>query len=178
MQVKLFITLWKVIGTSIKGVKAYSNCNSNCVIFEPNKLNGTYTGIKWQCVEYARRWLLSNHNAVYGDVDFASDIWAKINHLTDVTSNKKIPLKSYINGSEIPPKVSDLLIYTKEFNNTGHVAVVIDVDYKNEIIYIAEQNYSNLGWPDNYSRKLNFINKDGKYWLLDSYLIGWKHIVK
>lgn len=166
----------KVTGVSKRGIKAYSNCNSKCVIYEPNKLNGTYTGIKWQCVEYARRWLLANRNAVYGDVDIASDIWGEINHLTDVSTNKKILLKSYLNGSYTPPKIGDLLIYAKAFNGTGHVAVIVDVDYKNNYIYIAEQNYSNKLWTKNYSRKINLINKDGKYWLLDSYLLGWKHI--
>jgi hypothetical protein len=45
----------EVLGKSPRGIEAYSNCQSGCVIFEPNKWNGTYTGIKWQCVEYARR---------------------------------------------------------------------------------------------------------------------------
>lgn len=164
----------EVTGMSKSGVKAFSNCNSNCVIFEPNKYKGTYTGIKWQCVEYARRWLLVNHGVVYGDVDIASDIWNKINYLTHVSTNKKLTLKSFLNGSSIPPKVGDLLIYAKAFNETGHVAIVVDIDFKQGFIKVAEQNYSNKVWTDNYSRKLHFIKKDDNYWLLDSYLLGWK----
>lgn len=164
----------EVTGMSKSGVKAFSNCNSNCVIFEPNKYKGTYTGIKWQCVEYARRWLLVNHGVVYGDVDIASDIWNKITYLTHVSTNKKLTLKSFLNGSSIPPKVGDLLIYAKAFNETGHVAIVVDIDFKQGFIKVAEQNYSNKVWTDNYSRKLHFIKKDDNYWLLDSYLLGWK----
>ena len=41
----------EVLGKSPRGIEAYSNCQSGCVIFEPNKWNDTYTGIKWQCVE-------------------------------------------------------------------------------------------------------------------------------
>ena len=64
-----------VLGQSPAGVPAYSNCNAECVIFEPNHLNDIYTGIKWQCVEYARRWLLQERGVVFGDVDIAADIW-------------------------------------------------------------------------------------------------------
>jgi len=51
-------TYGDVLGVSKRGVEAYSNCSADCVIFEPNHWQGTYTGIKWPCVEYARRWLL------------------------------------------------------------------------------------------------------------------------
>ena len=67
-----------VLGKSPAGVEAYSNCNSTCVIFEPNHHEQIYTGIKWQCVEYARRWLLHEYGVVYGDVDIAADIWDTI----------------------------------------------------------------------------------------------------
>ncbi|MDH5473514.1 MAG: CHAP domain-containing protein [Gammaproteobacteria bacterium] len=165
-----------VLGVSKRGIEAYSNCNSGCVIFEPNNLKNTYTGIKWQCVEYARRWLLINKGAVYGDVDTAADIWDKINNLTDVNTNITLQLESHLNGSKQAPQVGDLLIYSKEFNNTGHVAVVLNVDYKNGFIEVGEQNYTNDLWPGNYARKIELIKKSDIYWLLDQYLLGWKHI--
>lgn len=166
----------KIVGVSKRGVKAYSNCNSNCVIFEPNTWNEVYTGIKWQCVEYARRWLLINKGAVYGDVDTAADIWKNIHYLTEVKTSKSLPLKSYLNGSRQAPRVGDLLIYSKEFNNTGHVAVVIDVDYENSLVEVGEQNFRNEKWPDNFARKIEYVKKGGSYWLLDAYLLGWKQL--
>ena len=65
----------KILGTSPSGVTAYSNCSNQCVNPEPQFTNEIFTGIKWQCVEYARRWLLVNKQVVYGDVDIAEDIW-------------------------------------------------------------------------------------------------------
>ena len=165
----------KVLGKSPRGIEAYSNCQSGCVIFEPNKWNGTYTGIKWQCVEYARRWLLINTGAVYGDVDIAADIWDRIDYLTDVKTNKQIPLEAHLNGSTQAPQVGDLLIYAKAFNGTGHVAVVTGMDVNNGLVEVSEQNFNNESWPDDYARKITFIKQDGKYWLLDGYLLGWKH---
>jgi glutathionylspermidine amidase/synthetase len=166
----------RVLGVSTGGVEAYSNCQSRCVIFEPNKWKGTYTGIKWQCVEYARRWLLVHKGAVYGDVDIAADIWDKIDHLTHVATNTRIPLEPHLNGSNQPPQIGDLLVYARAFYDTGHVAVVTDVDYENSVIEVGEQNYNNEPWPEDYARTIEFIKKDNNYWLLDGYLIGWKHV--
>jgi glutathionylspermidine amidase/synthetase len=166
----------KVLGTSASGVEAYSNCQSKCKIFTPNKLKGVYTGIKWQCVEYARRWLLVNKGAVYGEVDTAADIWNKIDHLTHVATNKKLPLRSYLNGSKQSPQVGDLLIYARAYYDTGHVAVVTNVNHEKGVIEVGEQNYSNESWPGDYSRTIELIKKNDNYWLLDEYLLGWKHI--
>jgi len=164
-----------VLGKSPKGIVAYSNCQSGCVIFEPNHWNGTYTGIKWQCVEYARRWLLINSGAVFGDVDIAADLWDKIDHLTDIKTGKPVPLADYLNGSKHAPEVGDLLIYASEFKNTGHVAVVTGIDIQDDTIEVSEQNFDNESWTHRYARKIKFIRNDGNFWLLDGYLLGWKH---
>lgn len=166
-----------VLGSASRGVQAYSNCQSKCVNYEPNSIKDVYTGVKWQCVEYARRWLFVHKGAVYGDVETAADIWDKINHLTHITTNKKIPLESYLNGSINSPMVGDLLIYAREFYDTGHVAVITNIDHDNGFIEVGEQNYNNELWPDNYSRKIKFIKDDDHFWILDSYLLGWKQIV-
>jgi hypothetical protein len=167
----------KMLGKSPRGIEAYSNCQSGCVIFEPNKWNGTYTGIKWQCVEYARRWLLVNTGAVYGDVDVAADIWDKIDHLTYVKTKKPIPLETHLNGSTQAPEIGDLLIYAKAFNGTGHVAVVTGIDISNGLVEVSEQNFQNNSWAADYARKITLIKNGENYWLLDGYLLGWKHAI-
>jgi glutathionylspermidine amidase/synthetase len=168
----------QVLGAAPGTVTAYSNCNAKCVVVSPNKENGTYTGIKWQCVEFARRWLLDNQGVVYGDVDTAADIWNKIQSVTRVADNRQFPLQPYLNGSPEPPQVGDLLIYAKEYLNTGHVAVVTEVDLKVGVIRVAEQNFLNQKWPANtYARQIDTVRRDGKYWVLDAYLLGWKRAV-
>lgn len=175
MPDRLHYTLWHGAGKSPRGIEAYSNCRPGCVILEPNHWKGTYTGIRWQCVEYARRWLLINTGAVYGDVDVAADIWDRIDHLTDLNTGKPIPLEARLNGSPQAPEVGDLLVYAKAFHGTGHVAVVTGMDVKNSLIEVSEQNYDNQSWPDDYARTIMFIEQEGHYWLLDGYLLGWKH---
>jgi surface antigen len=80
-----------------------------------------------------------------------------------------------LNGSSQAPEVGDLLIYAKAFNGTGHVAVITGIDIDNGLVEVSEQNFNNESWPDDYARKIMLIIKDGNYWILDGYLLGWKH---
>jgi glutathionylspermidine amidase/synthetase len=164
------------LGASQSGVEAYSNCQSLCKRYDPNTWKGIYTGVKWQCVEYARRWLLINKGAVYGDVEVAADIWNKIDHLIHVATNKELPLEAHLNGSEKPPQRGDLLVYARAFYDTGHVAVVTHVDHENGVLEVAEQNFNNQPWTGDYARTIEFVKKGSNYWLLDGYLLGWKHV--
>ena len=38
-------------------------------------IDGVYMGHKWQCVEFARRWLYLNHGYVFDDIAMAYDIF-------------------------------------------------------------------------------------------------------
>lgn len=167
----------QVLGKSVSGVEAYSNCSSRCVNPTPFFVDETFTGIKWQCVEYARRWLLVNQGVVYGDVDVAADIW----QLDIVTSSdKKIQkhFESILNGDTHRfVQHGDLLIYSRAFLGTGHVAVVVEVDAKNQRVYLAEQNFDNNKWDGNSARDIPYVIHEGRMWLLDPYLIGWKRVV-
>lgn len=167
-----------ILGQSPSKVVAFSNCRAECVAPGVNTVDGRPTGLKWQCVEYARRWLLINRGAVFGSVDIAADIWTNIDKLTRDKDQTVIPLESHLNGSRQPPQVGDLLIYAKAFYGTGHVAVVIDVNPKQKLIKVGEQNFDNLPWKGTYARQLEYIEKDGRIWILDPYLIGWKQISK
>lgn len=165
----------EVLGVGPGNVPAYSNCNSDCVVFSPNKKDGTYTGIKWQCVEYARRWLLVNKGVVYGDVDIAADIWG-LDYVTRVKDKTKLKMLSYSNGNENLPTAGDLLIYAKAYLKTGHVAVISKVDSASKTVQVIEQNFNNAKWSHKYSRSIPYVKHDNKFWLLDVYLLGWKRV--
>ena len=167
----------EVLGVGPGNVPAYSNCSADCVVFSPNKKEGTYTGIKWQCVEYARRWLLVNKGVVYGDVDIAADIWA-LDYVTRIKDKSKLRMVTYPNGNEKLPAIGDLLIYAKAYLKTGHVAVVSRVDPESHTIQVVEQNYNNTKWTTGYARSIPYIEHDNKIWLLDAYLLGWKRVTE
>lgn len=166
-----------VLGVGTGNVPAYSNCDASCVDRVPDIKHGTYTGIKWQCVEYARRWLLVNKGVVYGDVNIAADIWG-LKYVTRVKDKAKLKMLSYPNGSSTKPAAGDLLVYAKAYLNTGHVAVISAVDAKGHAIHVLEQNFDNTKWPGHYARSIPYVKRGRHYWVLDAYLLGWKRIVK
>jgi hypothetical protein len=59
-----------VNGQDASGVIGYSNCNDSFVSDEESYVSAggptpVYAGLKWQCVEYGRRWLILNLQVLY-----------------------------------------------------------------------------------------------------------------
>ena len=120
----------ELIGT-FNGVNAYSNQQGLLNSDETNHYNGIYTGIKWQCVEYARRYLIVRHGITFSDVNNAYEIprakFTKLNG-NSVIMNNNVAVGSLI----IWPQ------YYKIDGYEGHVAVVSSISAKG--IRVAEQN--------------------------------------
>jgi hypothetical protein len=167
----------EALGESMSGVEAYSNCNNTCVNPTPFFVGDTFTGIKWQCVEYARRWLLINKHVVYGDVDVAADIWG-LEYVVSPDKKIQTPFISILNGDKsYGLQTGDLLIYSRAFYGTGHVAVVLKIDEQKQRIYLGEQNFDNSKWQQDYARDIPYIKYADGVWVLDPYLIGWKRVI-
>lgn len=168
----------KQLGVSPTGVAAYSNCSEQCVFPQPVYTEAVFTGIQWQCVEYARRWLLVNQRVVFGDVDIAADIWG-LTSVTEPNSNTQHAFESIVNGSDpLDIAIGDLLIFAQTYLGTGHVAVVSKVHREAQFVEVVEQNFANQSWLADYARKIPFVVHDGRMWLLDPHLIGWKRVSK
>ena len=173
-----------------QGVKAYSNCQSQCIYPEfsflnlatnevtihaenPKDKNLYYIGLVYQCVEYARRWWMINNGITFGSIDSAHEI-IYLDEGKNIRTNENFPLARSINGTaRIAPKKGDLLVYYPDRNNPlwrhGHVAVVVDVDEQQGWIALAEENYNNKLWqnPESYSRKISLFKTNGYYQILD-----------
>ncbi|MCB1668054.1 MAG: bifunctional glutathionylspermidine amidase/synthase [Pseudomonadales bacterium] len=141
--------------------------------------DGIYMGYKWQCVEFARRWMYMNYGYIFDDVAMAYDIF-ELRSVRDVKSSSLLPLMAFSNGSKEHPVPGSLLIWKEggEFEKTGHVAVVTEVF--DDRIRIAEQNVSQQKWPEgqDYARELEArVGDDGEYWITCSYgdaeILGW-----
>lgn len=144
-----------------------------------NYVDGVFTGYKWQCVEFARRWLYINKGYIFNDIAMAYNIF-QLKTFRVIKDNSTLPIYSFENGSTRKPEVGCLLIWDEggEFVKTGHVAIITEV-YEDKI-RIVEQNESFSKWPDNrdYSRELKAkIDSSGGYWVECSYhdanLLGW-----
>ncbi|WP_405602093.1 MULTISPECIES: bifunctional glutathionylspermidine amidase/synthase [unclassified Pseudoalteromonas] len=142
-------------------------------------LDGIYMGYKWQCVEFARRWMYLNHGYIFDDIAMAYDIF-ELRSVRDVSSQNRLPLNAFKNGAKYHPQIGSLLIWEEggEFEETGHVAVVVEVH--EDKIRLAEQNVGHQIWPKDQSwcRELKAkVTKDGDYWIECSYsdatILGW-----
>lgn len=174
------------LGIAPGGVPAYS-CDYDSADDEqlPDRhayrsyYDGIYMGYKWQCVEFARRWLYINKGYIFNDIAMAFDIF-ELNSVRVIQDNSELPLRSFRNGSKRHPEPGCMLIWDEggEFVNTGHVAIVTEVSPT--WVRVAEQNVSFARWlPDqDYSREIKAVVTDsGEYWLECTYgdatILGW-----
>ena len=133
-----------VLGTN-HGVVAYSNGRTKTLSFESHHVGIHYSGMKWQCVEYARRWLITVKNVTFESVDIAQDIWSLQYFVKLDDGNKQcvpIPVVLHENGkASMPPSVGAILIWPvgKEIGPYGHVAVITGVGLGT--VEVTEQNY-------------------------------------
>lgn len=171
-----------VIGQSFL-TAGYNNCGDEQFEYESHfiRLNGVdelvFTGLKWQCVEYARRWLIENKGVTFDSVDFAFQI-SDLLTFKDVYTNEELPtLLCQNKASNILPAVGDLLIYNNERVYTGHVAVIVEV--AKDFIAIAEQNYDDVWETHDYSRRLPLVqDADRNFCIQDEAVLGWVRHVK
>jgi glutathionylspermidine amidase/synthetase len=119
-----------------------------------------YTGIKYQCVELARRWLVVNKRVTFDDVTVAHTMFDSLPHARSIMdANRLLPFECIANGSAATnsrPALGDLLIWHEGgfYPGTGHVAVV--TESSENYVRIAEQNFDDCYWPANqhWSRQL------------------------
>lgn len=163
------------LGASPDGVPAYSNCNAGCVSRQEHVADGVFLGVKWQCVEFARRWLMVNRGVAFGEVDAAADVWTEVTALRRLTDGAPVPVTAHPNGAATPPAPGDLLVYGRGHLGTGHLAVVTEVDLAGGQVAVAEQNLENRRWQGDHARRIDLVHHDGRYCLRDPHLLGWKH---
>jgi glutathionylspermidine amidase/synthetase len=142
-------------------------------------IDGIYMGYKWQCVEFARRWMYLNKGYIFDDVAMAYEIF-ELRTVREISSNTLLPLQAFRNGSRCHPEPGGLLIWEEggEFEETGHVAVITSVSSTG--LCLAEQNLGHKRWPEgqDYCRELRAkVTAEGDYWLECSYsdakILGW-----
>ncbi|CAF1084637.1 unnamed protein product [Adineta steineri] len=166
----------QILGTASINVPAYSNTDDGVFHIGRHYMHGIFLGVKWQCVEYARRWLLLRKSCIFKNIRFAADIWESLTYVERVTDGKHFPLKPHPNGSPTLPKIDTFLIYAISTEQpVGHIAVICDVGPN--YIRIAEQNNKFHYWNGEYAREIPMIQKDGLYYLEDEDIIyGWMEI--
>ena len=155
-----------VVGTN-NGVEAYSNYKPEDGYLK-NYVNGVYTGNKYQCVEYARRWLILVKNITIPNVGCACEIW-DLKTLENLTTGQKTPLVRIPNGCSVPPQIGALLIYKRRFSTpVGHIGIITDVNLNAGYIRVSEQNVDDTWWTGDFARELKLENHNNGWWIRDT----------
>lgn len=152
-----------LIGVAPGGVPAFSSDYDSADPVEfPSRRSymshheGVYTGYRYQCVEFARRWLVAVHRVTFPDVHMAYDIF-DLPAAKCVDSGEPVAMHRVANGSGGErPMQGSLLIWFEGgyFKHTGHVAVVTDAT--DSYVRVAEQNVYDAQWGEgkDFSREL------------------------
>lgn len=146
------LTTSKVLGKTKCGLPGY-NCNYKNNPDDDSKAraydygnfeNGVYTGMKWQCVEFARRYWIYRRNVMIPNVQWAAHI-IRFKEVARYKQGKyfNVPVTAYYNGGTEKPQEDDLLIYkSTPGQRVGHIAVVLGVTVSKEknALFVGEQN--------------------------------------
>jgi CHAP domain len=143
---------------SLDGIPVYFN-NADTGNFGRNAAKDGYDyGLKWQCVEFIRRY----YHDVLG-VSFSAKGHARDYYL-DAASHG---LTAFENENLEKPKRNDLFV--AHYGDTGHIGVISEVT--DTTVTIAQQNFAMIP-VQTYS--LIKIIKDGKtYWKINHRMYGW-----
>ena len=153
---------------SLNGVLVYYNGGVDNVSGRNTATDGYNLGLKYQCVEFVKRYYYEHLNHKMPDsYGHAKDFFD--NTLADGQKSRKRNLTQYTNPSQTRPKVDDLIIFDgTAFNKYGHVAIISKVT-ENEI-EIIQQNPG----PSSKSRAtFSLDSQDGKWEIKNNQILGW-----
>ncbi len=153
---------------SFNNVIVYYNGGVNHVE-KRNVKNGYNLGLKYQCVEFVKRYYYEYLNHKMPDTyGHAKSFYNK--NLIDATLNKQRNLTQYSNPSQTKPMVNDLIIMDKTFFNPfGHVAIISEVTESE--IEIIQQN-AGAFLPTRIRLSL-LKTAEGKWKIEQTKVLGW-----
>lgn len=128
--------------------------------------DGYNLGLKWQCVEFVKRYYYDHLNhKMPNSYGHAKDFFNPA--LKDNQNNKDRNLIQFTNGSQLKPEVNDLIIFDAHILNPyGHVAIISKVN-KNSIEVVQQ----NVGKDSR--EEFNLRLKNDKWIVGDANVLGW-----
>lgn len=153
---------------SLNGVYVYYNGGVNNVVERNTTSDGYNLGLKYQCVEFVKRYYYQHYNHKMPDsYGHAKDFFDAT--IKDGEHNKKRDLRQFTNGSSSKPKQGDLLIFEGTiFNRFGHVAIISKAtDQEIEIIQQNPGSFSNS------KETFPLSKKNNKWEIYNGRVLGW-----
>lgn len=163
----IFLKPTGTVVDSLNGVYVYYNGRINNVSGR-NILDGYNLGLKYQCVEFVKRYYLNYlHHKMPNSYGHAKDFFNP--DIDDGKMNKERGLLQFRNSGIAKPEANDILVMDKTKSNPyGHVAIISKAG--NEEIEIVQQN---PGITGNSREKLK-LSKQHNHWTVNhSRVLGW-----
>lgn len=154
---------------SLNNVIVYYNGSVDNVSGRNKTTDGYNIGLKYQCVEFVKRYYYEYFNHKMPDSWGHAKSFFNLNVPNGKINNQR-NLKQFTNPSKSKPKVSDLIVMDgTTFNKYGHVAIVSNVTENK--IEIIQQNPG----PFSSSRETFRLVKTerGKWEIESSNILGW-----
>ncbi len=153
---------------SYNGVEVFYNGNVSNVYGRNVAPDGYNLGLKYQCVEFGKRYYYEYFNHKMPDsYGHAKDFYDY--GLNDGAFNRTRGLHQYKNGGKYKPKQNDMLVYgPSRFNSFGHLAIVTKVNSSS--VDIIQQN-PGLNNPNR--ETIPFSQNNGRWKINDQYIVGW-----
>lgn len=153
---------------SFNGVDVFFNGGVGNVEGRNLTKDGYNLGLKYQCVEFVKRYYYEELNHKMPDsYGHAKSFFNP--KVEDGGVNKQRNLTQYTNSSNSKPKINDLVVYSGTvLNKFGHVSIVSDV--RDGEIEIIQQNPGPFGSS---RETFKLINDDGKWRVDNDRILGW-----
>ncbi|MDR1976493.1 MAG: CHAP domain-containing protein [Campylobacteraceae bacterium] len=150
------------------GVAVYYNGAVESVEGRNTADDGYNIGLKYQCVEFVKRYYCEHLNHKMPDsYGHAKDFFDA--DIKDAEQNPKRALTQYKNPSATLPQKGDILVFKGTIlNRYGHVAIISNVTGAQ--VEIIQQNPGQFG---NSREWFALAEQDGKYFIENSRVLGW-----
>ncbi|NKQ13751.1 CHAP domain-containing protein [Pseudomonas sp. SST3] len=152
----------------LNGVAIYYNGGVNTVQGRNLTQDGYNLGLRYQCVEFVKRYYFERHGHRMPDTyGHARDFFDR--RVGDGGMNAKRGMLQFTNGSTTPPQANDLLVFAPSLlNRYGHVAIIASVG--SDTLEIAQQNPGPFGRS---RESLPLAHRDGRWYLGNDKVQGW-----
>lgn len=153
---------------NLNGVKVYLNGRVSNVHGRNVTPDGYNLGLKYQCVEFIKRYYYEYYNHKMPDsYGHAKDFFDR--NIRDGLMNRARNLRQFTNGSISRPRIGDILVFgPTPTNRFGHIGIISKSDGSQ--IQMIHQN-PGLGNPSRVS--YNLTQKNGKWYIATDYVLGW-----
>jgi ABC-type multidrug transport system fused ATPase/permease subunit len=156
----------------LNGVAIYYNGGVNTVQGRNLSSDGYNLGLRYQCVEFIKRYYFERHGHRMPDTyGHAKDFFDP--SLSDGSLNAKRAMLQFRNGSAEQPQAEDLLVFAPSLlNRYGHVAIIASVG--SGTLQIAQQNPGPFGSS---REDLGLTQHEGRWHIESSRVRGWLRLL-